>query len=262
MTHQTRRRLTIGLIVGGFALVLGAIPLKAQTVIGLGPSSSGSVTIVFNGTGNPIDVTLPSVLSGTGYEFNSGGTATDFGPGSSDLTPFTSSDQGTTLSLGAGTPTPVTWVDIGGGALPGILVLQFTTPDQYPGTYDDLILNITSGSQPYIDAVPPSTFGGGNPAYPDPVSNICDPSINCFYDGLVGDSSTTPTSYSLCGFPETSICTNGPILLNPTTATADVSSGEVLLETPLPAPEPHSFLLIGSGLLALFVVTKFKALTA
>ena len=262
MQYQTRRRLMIGLAVAGLALMLGAIPVNAQTISGLGPSSSGSVTIVFNGTGNPIDLTLPSVLSGTGYEFDSGGTATVFSPGSSNLTPFTSSDQGTTLSLGGGTPTLVTWVDIGGGGLPGILVLQFTTPDQYPGTYDDLILNITSGSQPYVDAVSPSLFGGGSPAYPNPFSNICDPSVNCSYDMFVNTSGTTPTSYSFCGLFDLSICPNGPILFNPITATVDVSSGEILLGTPLPTPEPRSFLLMGSGLLVLFVITKFKALTA
>jgi hypothetical protein len=90
--------------VAGLALVLGVIPVHAQMIMGLGPSSSGSISLVFNGTGNPIDVTLPTDLSGTGYEFDSVGGSTVFSPSATDLTPFSSSGQGTTLSLGGGSP--------------------------------------------------------------------------------------------------------------------------------------------------------------
>jgi hypothetical protein len=250
---QMRNTLKTILATAGLALLLGAIPVSAQTIVGLGPSLSGSVTIVFNGTGYPIDVTLPSVLSGTGYVFDSGGTATVFSPGSTDLTPFSSSDQGTTLSLSGGTPTLVTWVDIGGGGLPGILVLQFTTSDQYPGTDDDLVLDLISASQPYIGAVPPSLEGGGSSYEPSSVSNICDPSIGfgCNYDDFVTGSGTIVTSYSFCNVTDTEVCPNGT-LPNPITATADVSSGEVHLDASLPTPEPSCLSLFAIGLISIF----------
>jgi hypothetical protein len=261
MRFQTRRRLKIGLGAAGFALMFGAIPVNAQTIVGLGPSSSGSVTITSNGSGNPIDVVLPAVLSGTGYEFDSGGTVTVFSPSSPDLTPFSSSDQGTTLSLGGGTPTLVTWVNIGGGGLPGILVMQFITPLQSPGTYDDLILNITSASQPLIPAPEASlTNPGPNYASPNPRSNICDPSIACSYSSTAGGGGPIVISSVACGPFHLTVCdVYGP---DPITTTADISSGEVFLGTPLATPEPPSFLLMGSGLLALIVITRFKALTA
>jgi hypothetical protein len=242
--YQTRTRLKIGIAAAGLAFMLGAVPVNAQTILGLGPSSSGSVTITSTGSGNPIDVVLPAVLSGTGYEFDSGGTVTVFGPSSADSTPFSSSDQGTTLRLGGGTPMLVSWVDIGGGGLAGILVLQFTTPLQTPGTYDDLILNITSAYQPL----------------PNPTSNFCDPSIACSYNNTAFGGNPFVISSFACGFLDLSVCfVTAP---DPVTTTADISSGEVFVGTLLPTPEPPSFLLMGGGLLAFIVITKFKALKA
>jgi hypothetical protein len=252
-THaQPRNTLRALLAVVGLALMLGAIPVHAQTIVGLGPSSSGSISFVFNGTGNPIDVTLPTDLSGTGYEFDSVGGTTVFSPAATDLTPFSSSDQDTTLSLDGGSPAPVTWVDVGGGGLPGILILQFTTPDQYPGTYDDLVLNVYSASVPFIAAVPPDLISGGSPALPNPVSNICDPSIaaTCNYDAFVSGSGIIVTSYSFCGFPDISVCANGTEA-NPVTANADISSGEAYLADSLPTPEPSSLSLLAIGLISM-----------
>ncbi len=250
---QTRGRLKIGLAAGGLPLMLAAIPAGADTVVGLGPNSSGSVLIVFNGTGNPIHVMLPAALSGTGYEFDSGGTSTIFSPGATDLTPFSSSNQGTTLSLNGGSPTPVSWVDIGGGGLPGIVVLQFTTPLQSPGTYDDLILNINSATAPFLAAaVAPGPTGGGSPAVPNlNNSNICAPSITCSYDSLVGGSGTIVTSYVLCGFLDLSVCVGGTAP-NPITLTAGISSGEVFVGTPpIATPEPSTLSLLAASLISM-----------
>ncbi len=228
---QTRGRLKIGLAAGGLALMLAAIPAGADTVVGLGPNSSGSVLIVFNGTGNPIDVMLPAALSGTGYEFDSGGTST----------------------LNGGSPTPVSWVDIGGGGLPGIVVLQFTTPLQSPGTYDDLILNINSATAPFLAAaVAPGPTGGGSPAVPNlNNSNICAPSITCSYDSLVGGSGTIVTSYVRCGFLDLSVCVSGTAP-NPITLTAGISSGEVFVGTPpIATPEPSTLSLLAASLISM-----------
>jgi hypothetical protein len=252
-THaQPRSTLRPLLAVAGLALMLGAIPAHAQTIIGLGPSSSGSISLVFNGTGNPIDVTFPTDLSGTSYEFDSVGGTTVFSPAATDLTPFSSSDQDTTVSLGGGSPVPVTWVDIGGGGLSGIVVLQFTIPDQYPGTYDDLVLNVTSASVPFIDSVPPSLTNGGSPAEPNPVSNICDPAISsaCNYNAFVSGSGIIVTSYSFCGFPDITVCANGTEA-NPVTANAAISSGEAYLADAVLTPEPSSLSLLALGLISI-----------
>jgi hypothetical protein len=263
MQYQTRRRLMIGLAVTGLALMLGAIPVNAQTTEVFGPSSSGSISMLNNGTGS-LEVVFPTVLSGTGYAFDSGGTASFFSIDlTSGLSTFTSSDQGTTLSLNGGAPTPVTWVDMGGGELPGIIVLQFTTPLASSGPYDYLILNINSLSQPYLAPASFTPFET-SPAVPAPANyNACDEPGGCSYDSVVEGGGTIITSYYICD-PFDIIdpwCVSGTSP-NPITTTADISSGEVLLGTPLPTPEPSSFLLMEIGLLALFLITKFKTLTA
>ncbi len=234
---QMRNTLNIILAAAGLTLLLGAIPVSAQTIVGLDPSSSGAISVTFNGEGSPIQVVLPAVLSGTGYEFDSGGTATIFGPAASDLTPFSSSDQGTTLSLDGGAPTPVSWVDIGGGGLPGILILQFTTPLQSASfPYDDLILNMNCCS-----GLPPAGNSGA---------------ITDDYDSLTlesGPITVTPGSPYPCGPLDLDVCYTPTIYApNPLTVTAYVSSGEVLLGTPLPTPEPSSLSLSAIGLIAIF----------
>ena len=236
------------------ALLLGAIPVSAQTIVGLDPSSTGSISISNNGTGS-LDLVLPSVLSGTGYEFDSVGGDTLFNIGST-LSTFSSSDQDTMLSLGGGTPMAVTWVDLGGGGLPGILVLQFTTPAQYPGTYDDLILNLTSISYPYFADAEPCTLtsGCGSVAIPTPAGfNACNPSTSsaCSYDGLVNGGGTIVIYYYACGMFDLGSCV-GETAPDPITAAADISSGEVFLGAPVPTPEPSSLSLFAIGLIAIF----------
>jgi hypothetical protein len=98
---QARNKLKVLLAIAGFALLLGAIAAQAEAIIGLAPSSSGSVSLVFNESWKPIDVKLPTDLSGTGYEFDRVGGSTVFSPAATDLTPFSSSDEDTTLTADA-----------------------------------------------------------------------------------------------------------------------------------------------------------------
>jgi len=243
-------RLAAGFASGALALVLAAASAHADTVVGLGPSTTGTVNLTFNGVGGQINVVLPSVLAGTGYEFDSSGTSTNFGPGGAELTPFSSSDQGTTLSLGGGAPTPVTWVDIGGDGLPGILILQFTTPLQTPGTYDDLVLNILTGYQPFIPALPLGQGGISTSSTPiPPGTNLCSPSIDCAYSGFVIGSGMQTTSESACGFLDEEVCTTDAS--DPFTVTANISSGQVYVAGAAAAPEPSTLSLFGLGLISL-----------
>jgi hypothetical protein len=98
---QARDTLKNLLAMAGLALMLGAIPVHAETIFGLAPSSSGSLSLNFDGSRKPIDVTLPADLSGTGSEFDGVGDSTVFSPAATDLTPFSSSDEDTTLTADA-----------------------------------------------------------------------------------------------------------------------------------------------------------------
>lgn len=266
------RNLKFGVPTGLVLLLLSALPVRADNIVGLGPSSSGTVTITFNATTQSYDVTLPSTLSGSGYEFDSGGTNTTFvlSGSPSGQASFSSSDQGTTLSL-AGQPsgTPVTWTDIGGGNLPGILIMQFTTPLQSGGTteLDDLVLNITS-----LSVTSQSSEAGGTLSF----------SPGTFTFNLLQDDSTpiwfNEPSFSGSGFVEENLPCPGLITLAPgdpgtqlnplpdtapcptganQTVTAAISSGEVFVATSgstsatSTVPEPSSIYLLGSGLASL-----------
>jgi hypothetical protein len=251
MHSLTRTRLMVVLAAAGLIFLLGTIPVNAQTTVVLDPSSSGTISTINNGTGT-LDVVFPNVLSGTGYAFDSGGTGTSFNIGST-LSTFASSDQATTLSLGGGTPTPVTWVDMGGGTLPGIVVLQFTTPLQSTGAYDYLILNINSIYEPYLaSALPCSLDVCDSSAEPAPANyNLCaEDASACVYNSLVDGGGSIVTSYYACGMFDLSSCVGGTSP-NPITSALDISSGLVYLGTPPPTPEPSSFLLMGGGMLAL-----------
>jgi hypothetical protein len=250
--------LKIGLAVTGLALLLGAIPVKADSLVGLGPNTTQPISMTFNGPGNPIDVVLPSVLAGTGYEFDSTGGNTVFTPGATDLTPSAASTQTTALSLAGGPAALVTWKDIGGGGLPGIMLLQFTTSLQTVGTYDDLVLNIDSATEAFIPAVSVTPVSGGTTfSSPGAGINICG-FVPCSFDSLMAGSGMQSTSSFLCGFLYFSVCTTDAP--DPATAIASISSGEVYVAPAgtVSAPEPSSLSLAAIGLLSMFGLASLK----